>query len=328
MLAAARGEAGPTVTEDHPPIELTPPDISAYRTGNTGVDFVTTFDSGRPGPHVMVNAVTHGNELCGAIAVDFLFRHEVRPQCGKLTLSFANYMAYLEFDPDNPTASRFVDEDFNRLWDEVVLDGPRNSVELTRAREMRPIVDTVDYLLDIHSMQTSVAPLMLAGPLEKGRRFAQRIAYPEHVVCDEGHAAGRRLRDYGAFADPESPRNALLVECGQHWEKASAEVALETTLRFLDRLGVIDSDFAARHLRATPGPQKIIEVTEAVTIGPDGFRFEGTFDGLEVIPRAGTILGYNGDAPVTTPYDDCVLIMPSKRLQPGQTAVRLGRFVA
>jgi hypothetical protein len=31
---------------------------------------------------------------------------------------------------------------------------------------------------------------------------------------------------------------------------------------------------------------------------------------------------------VTTPYDDCVLIMPSRRLDKGQTAVRLGRYVA
>ena len=28
------------------------------------------------------------------------------------------------------------------------------------------------------------------------------------------------------------------------------------------------------------------------------------------------------------PYDDCVLVMPSRRLGPGLTAVRLGRFVA
>ena len=36
----------------------------------------------------------------------------------------------------------------------------------------------------------------------------------------------------------------------------------------------------------------------------------------------------DGDREVRTPYDDCVLVMPSKRLYRGQTAVRLGRFVA
>ncbi|MBR82548.1 MAG: succinylglutamate desuccinylase, partial [Magnetovibrio sp.] len=47
------------------PIEIEPVDISAYKVGNTGVPYVTTFDSGTPGPHVMVMALTHGNELCG-----------------------------------------------------------------------------------------------------------------------------------------------------------------------------------------------------------------------------------------------------------------------
>ena len=75
------------------PIEVTAPDIAPYRAGNTGVDYVTTFDSGKPGPHAMVNGVTHGNEICGAIALDHLFRHDIRPVRGKLTLAFVNHAA-------------------------------------------------------------------------------------------------------------------------------------------------------------------------------------------------------------------------------------------
>ena len=141
-------------------VELAPPDIAAYAAGNMGIPYYTTFDSGKPGPHVLVNAVTHGNELCGAIVVDFLFRHDVRPTRGRLTLGFANYMAMLRFDPAAPTASRYVDEDFNRLWSPAVLDGPRESVELRRAREVRPLIDTVDFLLDLHSMQQPCPPLV------------------------------------------------------------------------------------------------------------------------------------------------------------------------
>ena len=137
------------------PVSLIPPDISAYRAGNTGIEYVHQFDSGQPGPHVMVSAVVHGNELCGAIAVDHLFQNDVRPLQGKLTLGFMNVAAFHSFDPDRPKESRFVEEDFNRLWTKDVLYGKRDSVELRRARELRPIVDTVDLLLDIHSMQTN-----------------------------------------------------------------------------------------------------------------------------------------------------------------------------
>ena len=98
------------------PVLLNAPDISTYRTGNTGVEYVHQFDSGLPGPHVMISSVVHGNELCGAIAVDHLLQNKVCPLHGKLTLSFMNVAAYHSFDLDNPSASRFVDEDFNRLW--------------------------------------------------------------------------------------------------------------------------------------------------------------------------------------------------------------------
>ena len=136
----------PGVPNPHP-VELEAPDISAYARGNTGIDYITSFDSGRPGPHVMITALVHGNEICGAIALDWLFRRNVRPVQGRLSLGFMNVAAYGLFDPANPTVSRFVDEDFNRLWSADVLDGSRQSTELARARAVRPHIDTVDLLL-------------------------------------------------------------------------------------------------------------------------------------------------------------------------------------
>ena len=45
--------------------ELLPRDLRAYCEGNTGIPYVHRFESGKPGPHVLVNALTHGNEFCG-----------------------------------------------------------------------------------------------------------------------------------------------------------------------------------------------------------------------------------------------------------------------
>lgn len=307
---------------------LLPIDIAPYRAGNTGIEAVTTFDSGVPGPHAMVAAVTHGNELCGAHVLDFLFRHDVRPRRGRLTLGFMNVAAYDDFDPALPRASRYVEEDFNRLWDTAVLDGRRNSTELRRVRALRPLIDTVDFLLDIHSMQHPTAPLALAGALAKGRRFAEAIAYPTHIICDAGHAAGRRMRDYGDFADPASPRNALLVECGQHEDPASVGIAREATLRFLVGTDVVPAPAVADWLPAEPpAPQRVIEIVQTVTVTSTAFEFTEPFVGMEVIPRAGTTIAHDGRRAVRTPLDDCVLIMPSRRRRVGDTAVRLGRFV-
>jgi predicted deacylase len=312
--------------DDRYTIELSAPDLSPYAAGNTGIPYVTTFDSGRAGPHVVVNALTHGNEICGAIVLDRLFRDGARAVAGKLTLSFANVAAYLTFDPANPTASRFVDEDFNRLWDPSTLDGDRQSVELQRARALRPLVASADLLLDIHSMQQATAPLMLAGLTDKCLQLARRVGVPEFVVRDAGHAAGPRMRDYGAFADERSPAAALLVECGQHWEQRAAVVALDTTRRFLAASGILPPAEAASILAAAAPPQRVITVTDAVTIAGDQFEFAAAYRGLEIIPRAGTVIARDGGREIRTPYDDCVLIMPSRRLLRGQTAVRLGRF--
>ncbi len=309
-------------------VEIAQPDITPYRKGNTGIDYATTLDSAKPGPHVMVTALAHGNEICGAIVLDELFRAGIRPLCGKLTLMFCNVAAFERFDPGQPEASRWVEEDFNRVWTAEVLDGPRDSVDLRRARVIRPLVDKADFLLDIHSMQHPSEPLLLAGPLVKGRMLAGEVGYPALAVCDAGHAAGRRMRDYAGFGDEASPKNALLVECGQHWARRTADVARETTLRFLARFGIIDPEQGPFRFADTLPVQKMVEVTHPVTITADAFRFARVFTGLEVIQQAGTLIGWDGEREVRTPYDDCVLVMPSKRLYRGQTAVRLGRFVA
>jgi len=319
------------VAEPKYAVELTPPDIEPYRAGNVGVDYVTTFDSGVSGPHVLVTALTHGNEICGAIALDRLYRAGMRPRRGMLTLAFDNVAAYRSFDPRYPVVSRFVDEDFNRLWDEPTLDGQRQSTELTRARALRPFVDAADFLLDIHSMQYATAPLMLAGTLDRSVALARRVGIPELIMRDAGHAAGKRMRDYGPFGDRASTKTALLIEAGQHWQSRAAEVATDVMLRFLIAVGALTRDDAA----PIAGPdfdahprQRIIEVTEAVTITSNKFEFVDDFRGLEVLSPKGTLIGRDNGREVRTPYDDCVLIMPSRRLAKGHTAVRLGRFVA
>ena len=90
----------PRPAPEPPPyrVELTAPDIAPYRAGNTGVPYFSTFDSGTAGPHLMVTAVMHGNELCGAITLDALLRAGVRPKRGRLTLGFCNVEAYLSFN--------------------------------------------------------------------------------------------------------------------------------------------------------------------------------------------------------------------------------------
>ena len=108
---------------------------------------------------------------------------------------------------------------------------------------LRPIVADANLLLDIHSMQTNMPPLLLSGPLTKGRDLARQVGMPSLVVTDKGHSQGPRMRDYRGFSDQASANNALLVETGQHWAKRSADIAVETLVRFL-RVSGIFKEFA------------------------------------------------------------------------------------
>lgn len=319
---------------EHFPIELSPPDISPYRAGNAGVDYVHVLDSGRPGPSVMVQALTHGNEFCGAIALDWLLREKVAPSRGRLTLAFANVEAYARFDFDDPDASRYIDEDYNRVWADEALAGPRDSIELRRARALQPFVDAADFVLDLHSMHEPCRPLMVCGTVEKNAAFAREIGVPADLLLDTGHPAGLRMIERGGFGDPASPKRAVLIECGQHWERSAADVAVDTLVRFLRTTGAVDDAWAWSRLRLpTPPEQRLVRVTEAVVAKSTGFRFLVPIEGFGVIERAGTPIAEDAD-PVTgerivwrAPYDRTVLVMPSlKHLRPGNTQVRLGRF--
>ena len=317
-----------------PLVELQAPDISRWRAGRVGIDWLHVLDSGVPGPNVMVQALTHGNEICGAIALDWLLDELAhgrwRPLCGQLVLAFGNVEAYARFDPRNPYPSRLVNEDYNRVWDDAQLFGTRDSVELRRARVLRPFVDAADVLLDIHSMSDPCRPLMVCGQVDKNAAFARALGQPADLLIDTGHPAGLRMVERGGFGDAASPRKALLIECGQHWERAAADVAIDTLVRFLGLTGLAGASWVQRHARvALPAQQQLVRVTEAVVARSTGFRFLVPTEGLSVVAQAGTPIAQDSDHVWHAPYDNTVLVMPgTHNLKPGGTAVRLGRFEA
>jgi predicted deacylase len=313
---------------ERPPIELAPPDLARWRSGNTGVDYVHRFDSGRPGPAAMVQALTHGNEICGALALVHLLEQMPPLRNGSLTLAFANVDAFARFDTADPHAARFVDEDFNRVWADDALFGARDSCELRRARELRPFVDAADLLLDIHSMHEPCRPIMVCGRVDKNAAFARQLGVPADLLIDTGHPAGLRMIERGGFGDPGSPRRALLIECGQHWERSARDVAVDTLMRFLAVTGVVDPAWAlARAVLSPPAQQRLVRVTEAVVARSTDFRFLVPIVGLGIVERAGTPIAQDGDHVWVAPYDQTVLVMPSMgHLRPGNTQVRLGRY--
>lgn len=312
--------------------DLPAPDLSAWRAGNTGTEGVWHFDSGLPGRQVLVSALIHGNELCGAWALKGLLESGLRPHAGSLTLMFCNLAAFDRFDPANHDAARFVEQDMNRQWSDERMDAA-DSLERRRCAALRPFVARADWLLDLHSMHEPCAPLLLTGVQPRNLALAKQMAAPEHIVIDAGHQDGTRMRDYGRFGLPDAQAGdsrSLLVECGFHGDPASRAVAQDQCLRFIEASGIVDGAELARLLpgwRLTDAPRQwALQVTGPVVAKNERFTFTEAFTGLEVIARAGTVIGDNDGEPVTTPYDDCVLVMPSTRqARAGVSVVRFAR---
>ena len=308
---------------------LEKPELRQWRKGNTGVEGVWQFDSGKPGRSVMVTALVHGNELCGAWALKTLLETQIRPTAGKLTLAFCNLAGFDRFDAANHDASRFVDEDFNRVWSSDKLSNP-NTLERQRAVQLSPYVARADWLLDLHSMHEPGEPLLLTGLQARNLALARQLGAPKHIVVDAGHQEGVRMRDYGHFgSDSTTPACALLVECGFHGDISSRDVAIDTAARFLTLSGCVGPECIPEDwLQPLPQHQIAVKVTDAVVAQSEGLRFEQNWQGLQTIPQAGTVLARDGQTVYVTPYKDCTLVMPSLRqLRAGVTVVRLAQRV-
>lgn len=299
--------------------EIAPPDLSPFYAGNTGVPGFTCLDSGIEGPHVVLVSLIHGNEFAGAIVLAELLATGFMPLRGRLTIGFANLAAFARFDPENPTISRQVEEDMNRVWDDFTLFGRRHSVELDRAREIKPIIDSADILLDLHTMLWPSEPLILCGAGQAGRDLAMAVGTPTLVVADQGHASGKRLIDYGRFTENARHNAAcLLLEAGLHWRESAVTQSRQTVQALLGQAGMLNAPAPA----ATP---RFLDVVEVITAHTNRFTFVRDFHGGEVIAQAGTLIAHDGDKEIRTPEDNLTLIIPSLKVGYGHTAVRLAR---
>lgn len=321
MSGAAPGRGLDAVRPDFP-VRLATPDLGPWLAGNV-LPGVWSFAAPAPGPHLVVTALVHGNEIAGAVLLARWLAAGLRPARGRLSLVLANLDAFARFDPSDPTASRFVDEDLNRLWCAPALEGRRRSSELGRARALRPLIEAADVLLDLHSMLWPSDPLILSGEPPRARDLALALGVPPLVVADLGHAGGRRLIDHAAFAGAGSRATALLVEAGPHWEAGTVAVMEACAARLLHHLGLAPSGL---HDPGADGSARAARVTRTVTAETAGFRFLRDFRGGTVVPRAGTLIALDGEAEIRTPHDDCLLVMPSLRTVRGHTAVRMARF--
>lgn len=308
---------------DTPALEVLPRDLSPYRQGNVGIDHVHRFESGRPGPHVLVNALTHGNELCGMTAATHLLDHGVRPARGTLTISFANVQAYESFDPDRPFESRQLVHNLNRIWSDEWLGGTEDSPELRRARQLRPVVAAADHILDLHSTSQAVQPFWVYPAFGRNSNAASAIGRPGvHLVMPHGLGSGTPLIQHGLHGQAHHHGVALVAECGQHFLRASSDLAIEVALDFIAHFGLIE-----RPLSAAAAPQQRFGLLKTCMVTTPEFRFARPLVGFETFAE-GELIATDGNTEIRALCDNCTVLMPTRAPVVGREAVYLAQPLA
>jgi predicted deacylase len=304
-----------------PTFEVLPRDLSPYRRGNVGVDYVHRFESGRPGPHLLVNALTHGNEFCGMVAACHLLDSGVRPLIGTLTVSFANVAAYQTFDTARPFDSRQLVHNLNRIWSAEWLDGPEQSPELQRARELRPVVAAADHVLDIHSTSQDVQPFWVYPQFARNGAVALAIGEPAvHLVMPAGLGSGTPLIRHGALSRPDHHGVGLVAECGQHFLQTSADRAIRVAQGFLAHFGLV----APAAQRPAPAPAQRYELLQTWVVKRPDFRFTRPLVGFETFGN-GELIATDGGEEVRALCDNCTVLMPTREPIVGREGVYLAR---
>lgn len=304
-----------------PVLEVLPRDLSAYRQGNVGIDYVHRFESGKPGPHVLINALTHGNEICGMVAATHLLDTGVRPLIGTLTISFANVAAYESFDQSRPFESRQLVHNLNRVWSAAELDGTAESPELNRARVLRPVVAAADHILDIHSTSQDVQPFWVYPAYPRNADVALAIGSPPvHLVMPSGLGSGTPLIQHGRHGQALGDGVALVVECGQHFRQSAADVATAAALDFLAHFGLVE----AAPGRPAAGAQRRYELLETCMVRTPDFAFTRPIEGFEVFAKD-EVIATDGTLEIRALCDDCTVMMPTREPIVGREAVYLTR---
>lgn len=280
------------------------------------------------GPKLIVTGAVHGNEVAGTRGIERVLgeieRGELEIVRGVVTfVPICNPLAYQK-------GQRMGDRNLNRRLQPTATP---QSYEDRISNVLCQLLADHDVLLDLHSFRSPGRPFVMRGPadnrdaLEPFAHAAAEAQLAAHVGPNrivEGwmsaYAAGvakRRQRALTPGAVHEDPSYgvgtteymrsqggyALTLECGQHNDPASPEVAYNAILRTLAHLQIV-ADAPMPAPRQDIEFLRLCEVTDRLHAGDAFSRAWTSFDRVQ----AGELIGTRHDGtPVTAPQDGFVV---------------------
>jgi len=294
-----------------------------------------------PGPRLIVTGAVHGNEVCGTIGIR---RVIAEIESGALVIARGS----VTFVPVcNPLAyqlgRRAGDRNLNRAL--APAPSPRE-YEDHIANWLCPLLAAHDGLLDLHSFQASGRAFVMVGPRDNtgevepfsqaateeslvrvlgvGRAvdgwlgtYARGVARRQATAAAEGVASGTLdLHPRYGVGTTEYMRSqggwALTLECGQHADPQSPEVAYRAIRNTLAHCQLTDE--------APPPPVPAIEalsIRDVVDKQHADDRFTRDWQSFDAV-RAGDLIGTRADGSAVHAPDDGWLLFPNARAEARQ----------
>lgn len=262
-------------------------------------------EGSQSGKTLAVFCGVHGNETAGILAVKKVLG-EINIDTGKVYFVFANPRAIEQ-------GIRFTEKNLNRCF---LKDQNGDTYEEIRARELIPLLDECDALLDLHASNIPDSTPFLIFE-EPARDFVEVLDFP--IISTGWDALEPGATDGYVF---NNGKPAICAECGYAKDGAKyVSLAEDTVYKFLQFYGAIQKDLVLEKI----DHKKYLHVDEVVMKEKESFVFTKNFEDFETLP-AGYCFAKDGDGKEYYVEKERVIVFANPNKEVGGEACILGEW--
>ena len=268
-----------------------------------------TFGGDEKGQNLLVLGAVHGNEPCGTKAIqktlDSLNNKDLKIEKGSVTfIPICNPKAYEQ-------NTRFYESNLNR---HLYPKNTPESYEDHLANELCEYLKQADLLLDLHSYRRGGPAFGFISPAQNSTELklidACNLPYAVYGFAESYKAANIDIDENAAMGTREyfltQGGVGITVECGQHDDPESINVAHQAIKGVLTNFGFTDSEDSKNKNTA-----KFIEMKHVIFKEKEGTLIK-LWENFEPVKKGDILATYTDGSNVPSPSDG-VIVMPDVR---------------
>ncbi len=258
---------------------------------------VTHIKGSKKGPKVGLIACTHGDETIGLHAFrklkTYLKSHPLIK--GEIFLITNNLKA-------KESKNRYCDINMNRLPPNALAQKNPKASELKRLQKLFPIMQDLDYVLDLHSTSTMAEPMVIILN-QKIPQIAKTLGI-QTIVCNMQKI--QKGRPFISFCG-NSKAVRLGIECGIHNSTEAKKVVHTASMNFLEKIGIIQGKKSSKKWPKST----LYKVSGSIVAPGKEYRLVRNFKPFELLTK-GSIILQKEDGGKVTIAQDCHAFLPPK----------------